>query len=74
MKILLYREFESIKLNIDIGDTILGGRWRNRRVKVKSIDKDKNGQVIVNGKSLLKFRIWKDLPKEMKDKYKLNNK
>ena len=60
-----------IKLNIDIGDTLLGGRWRNKQVKVKKIGKDENGQITVNGKPLLKFRVWKDLPKAMRDKYKL---
>jgi hypothetical protein len=62
---------EDIKLDINIGDTLLGGRWRNKQVKVKRIGKDKNGQVTINGKGLLKFRVWKDLPKSMKKKYSL---
>lgn len=62
---------ESIKLNIKKNDVLLGGRYKNKQIKVKEIGKDDKGQVTVNGKPLLKFRIWKDLPAELKDKYKL---
>lgn len=74
---IFYPEFftkESIKLDIKCGDTLLGGKFKNKQVIVKDIDKDENGQVTINGKPLLKFRIWKNLPKRMKDKYKLKNK
>jgi len=69
--ILPFDIFEKIKLNINVGDTLLGGRFKNKKVKVKDIGKDENGQVTINGKPLLKFRVWKDLPKKMKDKYKI---
>lgn len=69
--ILLYKDFESIKLNIKKNDVLLGGRYKNKQIKVKEIGKDDKGQVTVNGKPLLKFRIWKDLPADLKDKYKL---
>lgn len=69
MKYLEY--FESITIDIEEGDTVLGGRWRNKQVVVKEIGKDENNQPTINGKPLLNFRIWKNLPKKMKDKYKL---
>ena len=52
-----------IKLDINVGDTILMGRYRNKRVKVKSIGTDDLGQPIINDKPILKFRIEKTMPK-----------
>ena len=65
---------EKIKLDVKKGDTLLGGRYKNKQIIVKDIGKDENGQVTINGKPILKFRIWRNLPKNMKDKYKLKNK
>lgn len=51
---------EKIELDIEIGDTILGGRFKNKRVVVKSIEKNEKGDILINGsKTLLKFRIPK---------------
>jgi len=61
---------EKITLDINVGDTIMGGKFKNKQIVVKEIDKDEKGQVTINGKPLLKFRIWKDLPKELREKYK----
>jgi len=58
-----FDEYESIKVPIEIGDTILGGRFKNKKTIVKSIDKDDNNQLTVNGKPLLKYKIKKTLPK-----------
>lgn len=56
---------EEIKLPIEVGDVVLGGRFKNKKVVVKSIEQDENGNVIINGKkSLLKYRLIK---KEKKD-------
>jgi len=71
--ILKYDQFEKMSLNINVDDTLLGGRWRNKQIKVKKIGKDGKGQPTINGKPLLKFRIWKDLPQNMKDKFQLKN-
>lgn len=65
------KTFEEIKLDLKVGDTLLGGRYKNHRIKVKKIGKDDKGQVTVNDKPLLKFRIWKDLPAPLKAKHKL---
>ena len=53
-----------IKLDISVGDVILMGRYRNKRVKVKSIGTDNLGQPVINGKPILKFRIEKTMPKK----------
>jgi hypothetical protein len=63
MKYLLTYK-ESIKVPINTGDTILGGRFKNKRIVVKKIGKDKNGQITVNDKPLLKYRIEKTMKKK----------
>jgi hypothetical protein len=51
---------EKIELDIEIGDTILGGRFKNKRTIVKTIERNEKGDVLINGsKTLLKFRIPK---------------
>lgn len=51
---------EAISLDINIGDTILGGKFYNKKVVVKTIEKDDKGGYLINGKPLLRFRITKD--------------
>ena len=48
---------EEVVLDINIGDVILGGRFKNKRVTVKNIEKNEKGDWLVNGKPLLKYRI-----------------
>ena len=48
---------ESITLDIKVGDTLLGGKFKNRKVVVKTIGKNEKGDVTINGKPLLKYRI-----------------
>jgi hypothetical protein len=55
-----------IKIDIKIGDTILVGKWKNKKVEVKKIGTDEFGSPTVNGKSILKIRIPK-LYKEHKE-------
>ena len=59
---------ESIDLDIKVGDVLLGGRYKNKRVVVKEIGIDELGQPTINGKPILKFRIEKNLPDEKKSK------
>ena len=70
MKLLLenWREYmkENIDLDIKVGDVLLGGRYKNKRIVVKEIGIDELGQPTVNGKPILKFRIEKNLPDEKK--------
>ena len=51
---------EEINIPVEIGDTILMGRFKNKRVKVKSIDYNEKGDLLINGRPALKFRIVKD--------------
>tara|TARA_R110002167_G_scaffold65197_2_gene184234 strand:+ start:85 stop:264 length:180 start_codon:yes stop_codon:yes gene_type:complete len=46
---------------IELGDTILTGKWRNKPVKVKEIGIDELGQPTINGNPILKFRIAKHM-------------
>jgi len=48
---------EMIKLDIKVGDTIMGGKFKNKKVVVKSIGKNDKGDITINGKPLLRFRI-----------------
>ena len=71
MKLILenWRRFvESIELDIEVGDIVLGGKYRNKRIEVKEIGKDELGHPTINGKPILKFRIEKHLPDSKKSK------
>ena len=58
------KKFESIReditIPIKVGDTVLGGKFKNKRIVVKSIGKNEKGDITINNKPLLKFRL---LPK-----------
>jgi hypothetical protein len=54
------KTFEDINIPIKIGDTILGGRFKNKKIVVKKIGKNKKGDITVNDKPLLKYRIIKE--------------
>ena len=50
---------EMIEVPIKVGDTVLSGRFKNKKTVVKKIGKNKKGDITVNDKPLLKFRIIK---------------
>jgi hypothetical protein len=50
---------EEIKLNVKVGDTLLMGKFKNKKVVVKSIGKDEWGMPTINGKKAVTFRIPK---------------
>jgi len=54
-----FREFinEEINLPIEIGDVVLGGKFKNKRIVVKDIGKNEKGDITINGKSILRIRI-----------------
>jgi len=58
---------EDIILKVNVGDTILMGKFLNKKVKVKSIGKDEHGMPTINGKSVTRFRIVKSDIKESPD-------
>ena len=55
---------EDINLPINIGDTVMMGRFKNKPVVVKSVNFNDKGDLLINGKSAARFRI---LPKEDPD-------
>ena len=50
---------EEIKLDVDIGDTILVGKFKNKKMVVKDIGVDKHGMPTVNGRKVTTFRYSK---------------
>lgn len=48
---------EMIKLDIKVGDVIMGGKFKNKKVVVKTIGKNDKGDITINGKPLLRFRL-----------------
>ena len=67
------RFLESIELDIEVGDILLGGKYKNKRTVVKEIGEDDIGQPTINGKPLLNFRIEKQLPDNKKSKQTLED-
>lgn len=51
---------EKISIDIEVGDTVLGGRFKNKKILVKKIGKNKKGDITINDKPLLKFRLIKE--------------
>jgi hypothetical protein len=62
-----------IKIPIEIGDIVRVGRFKNKRVKVKSIEYDENGLPIINGRPLLTMRIEKLMKPESESIIKLKD-
>lgn len=58
---------ESIKLDIEKGDILRGGKFRNKKIVVKTIGTDEHGSPTVNGKSILNVRIEKLMKDNKKD-------
>ena len=48
---------EAISIPIEIGDTVLGGKFKNKRIVVKDIGKNEKGDITINGKPLMKYRL-----------------
>jgi hypothetical protein len=56
----LYDGNNKVVKDLSVGDTIMGGRFKNKKVIVKKIGKNKKGDITINDKPLLKFRIIKE--------------
>lgn len=66
----LFREglkdvFEDINVPIEVGDEVLGGKFKNKKITVKDIGKNEKGEITINDKPLLKYRITKDLKEDI---------
>jgi hypothetical protein len=55
---------EVLKLDLEVGDVILTGKFKNKRTVVKKIETDDMGQPIINGMKALSFRIEKLMPQD----------
>jgi len=54
---------EALALDLEVGDVILTGRFKNKRTVVKKIGTDDMGQPTINGMKVLSFRIEKLMPR-----------
>jgi hypothetical protein len=62
---------EDINIPIKVGDTVLGGKFKNKRIVVKSIGKNEKGDITINGRPLLKYRTIEEAV--LADKIECNN-
>lgn len=46
-----------IEVPVEIGDEVLMGKFKNKKTIVKTIEWNDKGDLLINGKSALKFRI-----------------
>lgn len=64
-----FKEYnENISIPVKVGDTILRGKFKNVKVKVKKIGKDNRGQPTINGLKVLTFRMLSKSEKEKEKK------
>ena len=54
---------DDIKVKINVGDTVLGGKFKNKSIIVKTISRNDKGDITINGKPLMKYRIPGDKKK-----------
>ena len=50
---------EKITIDVEVGDTILTGRFKNKKTKVNSIETDQHGMPTINGRKVTTFRTLK---------------
>ena len=50
---------EAITIDVNIGDTILTGRFKNKKTVVKKIGVDNHGMPTINGRKVATFRMGK---------------
>lgn len=48
---------EEISIDVKVGDTIMTGRFKNKRTLVKTIGKDEHSMPTINGKKVATFRM-----------------
>jgi len=54
-----YQKVEDINVDVDKGDTVLMGKFKNKKVVVKDFGKDDHGMPTINGKVATTFRMDK---------------
>jgi len=65
----LLKEAE-VTLDINKGDILLGGKYKNSPITVEEIGTDELGQPTVNGRKLLAYRIKKKMPEKTASGYR----
>ena len=51
--------YEGVDLPIEIGDTVLMGKFKNKKVVIKTIGWNEKGDLLINGRSAMRMRIPK---------------
>ena len=54
---------EDVNVDVDSGDTVLMGKFKNKKVQIKSIGKDDHGMPTINGKQATTFRTLSEIQK-----------
>jgi len=54
---------EDVNVDVDNGDTVLMGKFKNKKVQVKDIGKDDHGMPTINGKQATTFRTLSEIQK-----------
>jgi len=47
---------DEIKMKVKLEDTILSGKFKNKKIKVKKIGVNDKGDIVINNKPFSKFR------------------
>ena len=55
---------EKICVPVKVGDTVLMGKFKNKKTVIKKIGKDKHGMPTINGKKATTFRLSKEKKKD----------
>ena len=61
---------EDINVPINVGDIVKGGKFKNKSIKVKSIGKNDKGDITINDKPLMKFRLTTPIGEKAERDYK----
>lgn len=57
---IIPRTEENIDVPINVGDTVLGGKFKNKKIVVKDIGKNEKGDITINNKPILRVRPIKE--------------
>jgi len=60
---------EVIEIPIEVGDIVLGGKFKNKKITVKKIGKNDKRDITINDKPLLRFRTIQEEFRPSKDFY-----
>lgn len=67
-KLKTFEEYKSLsvsldgksKIHINVGDDVRGGKFKNKKIKVKTININNKGDITINGKPFTKMRKNKE--------------